>query len=122
VGAGLSQQLGAALGGRLRLQGGQDGIDLFGRTEMLRHPAEPGLSGGVARVQELAVQALEYHAVDNLAVPESKVSQAGPPPLTGRLAALLRGRQVVVRARLGRLVRLSCGPDLPPGIRGIVTR
>jgi hypothetical protein len=76
--AGLGQQLGPALSGRLGLQGGQVGKDLRGGTELPWYPAVPGLPGGIARVQELPVQPLEDRAVDDLAVAQGEVSQPAP--------------------------------------------
>ena len=61
--AGLAGQPGRG-GVRLgRRQLPEDGVF---RGELLRRPAEPGLTGRVARVQVLAVQRLEHAPVDHL--------------------------------------------------------
>ena len=67
-------------------------MDLVGGPESLRAAAEPGLAVRVARVEKLAVQALEHLPVDELAVMEAEFGEAGAAPSAWRLAALVGGR------------------------------
>jgi hypothetical protein len=113
---------GAAFRGRFGLQGSQHAVDLFGGAEMLRSPAQPGLAGGVAGVEELAVQPLENLPLDHLPIAEPEVGQAGVVPAAWRLAALLRRRQVIPRSRFPGPARLCDGADLPPRVGRVMAR
>jgi hypothetical protein len=89
---GLDQELGSAFGGGLGFQGQEDGVEFVGGFEALLAAAQAGLAVGVAGVQELAVEPLEHLAVDDLAVAEAELGDAGAVPAARRLAAFLGGR------------------------------
>ena len=118
LGLRLDQQLGAALGGCLRLGGEQRRVDVLGRAEPAGCAAETGLAGRVARVEMVAVERLEDLTLDDAAGLKTQLGDSPAGPGTGRLAALLGRREVVAERPLSAALAPAAGSAVPICLHG----